>query len=314
MVMENIKNEPLWGNIYSLVMLGDCGSYTAAAERLGITKGAMSQRIAELERMSGITLVQRTTRSVRLTEAGQRLVDTSKNSFKGIERSFLEIKDSVSEPRGLIRVTAPVALGRQQIVPRLAEFFSLYPEIRIELELSDQITSLAQQGFDMAIRHTSAAPDTHVAWTLCETRAILVATRSYLRRNGEPLAPSDLQQHECLHYFRRGELPGWNFIHRKRKGERHYVQPRGPFAANNSEALREAALAGLGIALMPDFSAQADIEKRKLIPVLKDWQTVDAFGDKLFAIRPYSPYLPRSVRVFVDFLREQLKLGFAARR
>lgn len=305
-----MRHEPLWNNIYSLVMLHQCGSYTAAAERMGVTKGAMSQRIAELERISGVALVQRTTRSVRLTEAGRHLVDASQESFDGIERNFLEIKDSASQPRGLIRMTAPVALGRQQIVPRFAAFLARYPEIRIELELSDQLTPLAQQGFDLAVRHASAAPDTHVAWTLCETRALLVASKAYLRRRGEPATPADLREHDCLHYFRRGELPGWNFIHGKKKGPRQHVQPRGPFAANNSEALREAALAGLGIALMPDFSAQADIERGKLVPVLNGWRPVDAFGDKLFAIRPYNPYLPLAVRVFVDFLRDELKAGF----
>ncbi len=309
--MKTLAHEPLWNHIYSLVVLGQCGSYTAAAERMGVTKGAMSQRIAELERLAGVALVQRTTRSVRLTDAGQRLVDTSKHSFDGIEKNFLELIDSASAPRGLIRMTAPVALGRQQLVPRMSAFLKLYPDIRVELELSDQLTPLAQQGFDLAIRHASAAPDTHVAWTLCGTRALLVASKSYLRKRGVPAAPEDLQSHDCLHYFRRGEQPGWNFIHGKREGQRQHIEPRGPFAANNSEALREAALGGLGIALMPDFSAKADIERGKLVVVLPDWQPVDAFGDKLFAIRPYSPYVPLAVKVFVAFLRQQLKDGFA---
>jgi DNA-binding transcriptional LysR family regulator len=309
-MMTILPHEPLWNHIYSLVVLGECGSYTAAAERLGVTKGAMSQRIAELERLAGVALVQRTTRSVRLTEAGQRLVDTSKDAFDGIEKNFLEVIDSASTPRGLIRMTAPVALGRQQLVPRLPAFLQRHPDIRIELELSDQLTPLAQQGFDLAIRHASAAPDTHVAWTLCQTRALLVASKSYLRKRGVPAVPEDLQAHDCLHYFRRGEQPGWNFIHGGQDGQRKHIEPRGPFAANNSEALREAALGGLGIALMPDFSAIADLERGKLVLVLPHWQPVDAFGDRLFAIRPYSPYVPLAVKVFVEYLREQFKAGF----
>ena len=309
--MKTLAHEPLWNHIHSLVILGQCGSYTAAAERIGVTKGAISQRIAELERSAGVALVQRTTRSVRLTEAGQRLVDTSKHAFDDIERNFLEIIDSASTPRGLIRMTAPVALGRQQLVPRLPSFLMRHPNIRIELELSDQLTPLAQQGFDLAIRHASAAPDTHVAWTLCKTRALLVASKSYLRKRGVPSVPEDLQQHDCLHYFRRGEQPGWNFIHAKKQGQRKHIEPRGAFAANNSEALREAALGGLGIALMPDFSAKADLERGKLMTVLPEWQPVDAFGDQLYAIRPYSPYVPLAVKAFVEFLREELKAGFA---
>lgn len=310
--MDTLKNVPLWGHIYSLIVLENAGSYTAAATRLGVSKGAMSQRIAELERNAGVALVQRTTRSVRLTEAGQRLVDLSRNAFEVIQQNFLEIRDSVSEPRGLIRVTAAVALGRQQIAPILAAFLKSYPGIRIELELSDQFTSLAQEGFDLAIRHASSAPDTHIAWTLCETRTILVASNAYLRKRGTPKVPNDLLNHDCLHYFRRGELPTWSFVSRAKKSLRQNVLLNGPFAANNSEALREAALTGLGIALLPDFSAQADIAGGKLKRVLENWESVGAFGEKLYAIRPYSPYLPRAVRVFVDYLRDSLKEGFSS--
>jgi DNA-binding transcriptional LysR family regulator len=281
--------------------------------RLGVTKSAVSQRIAELERAAGVALVQRTTRSVRLTEAGARLVDSSQGAFEGIARNFLEVQDSVGELRGLIRVTAAVALGRQQIVPRLPAFLKTYPGIRVELELSDQVVSLAQDGFDLAIRHADQAPDTHVAWALCEVRTVLVASQAYLDARGHPEVPNDLARHDCLHYFRRGETASWHFASRLRKrAPRQDVVPHGPFAANNSEALREAALAGLGIALLPDFSAQTDLNGGRLVPVLPDWEAVGVFGQKLYAIRPYSPYLPRTVRVFVDYLRDSLREGFSS--
>lgn len=291
-------------------MLGKVGSYTAAATRLEISKSAVSQRIAELEKLAGIALVQRTTRSVRLTEAGQRLVDANQELFASIERNFSQVKDSVSEPRGLVRVTAPVALGRQQIVPRLADFLKLYPSIRVELELSDHLTSLAQEGFDLAIRHTTSAPDTHVAWTLCETQAVLVASEAYLRKNGTPSSPQELSDHACLHYYRRGETPVWRFSHGATDTASITVPPRGSFAANNSEALREAALAGLGIALLPDFSAQRDVLDGKLIQVLPGWRAVGSFGDKLMAIRPYGPYVPKAVTTLVEYLKRELKAGF----
>ncbi|TWG88503.1 DNA-binding transcriptional LysR family regulator [Cupriavidus gilardii J11] len=308
--MDRQKIESLWAHLHSLVVLAEAGSYTAAAAQLGVSKAAMSLRIAELERTAGIPLVQRTTRSVRLTEAGQQLVDETRASFATIERSFVGVRDLGGEPRGLVRMTAPVALGRQQIVPRLPAFLAQYPQVRVELELSDSFASLAREGFDLAVRHTSAAPDTHIAWTLCKTRAALVATRSYLRRHGAPHSPADLSEHQCLHYFRRGEQPTWSFEPIRGNGARQSVAIQGGFAANNSEALRDAALAGLGIALVPDFTAQADLQSGRLVQVLPGWRPTGAFGEHIYAIRPYSPLVPRAVRALVDYLREALRDGF----
>ncbi|MEY5099387.1 MAG: hypothetical protein RJA36_2106 [Pseudomonadota bacterium] len=305
--MESQKVESLWGHLHWLTVLGQQGSYTAAAKRLAVSKAAMSQRIAELERIAGVPLVRRTTRSVRLTEAGQRLVDETRNSFDHIAQAFAEVRDQAAQPRGLLRITAPVALARQQIVPRLASFLARYPEIRIELDLSDRLIALASEGYDLAIRHTETPPDTHVAWRLCPTSSVLVATRSYLRRHGTLLQPEELAQHNCLHYPRPRESPAWTFeaTSGQRLGERLTILVHGSFAANNSEALRDAALSDLGIALLPDFSAQAALESGRLQTVLPEWRPVGAFAGHLYAIRPYAAYVPRSVAVFVQFLREQ---------
>ena len=310
--MDAKKIEALWHHLYSLVIVDATGSYTAAAVRLGLTKGAVSQRITELERASGITLVHRTTRSMQLTEAGKTLVDSVRHSFQDIERSFAGVRDLAETPGGVLRVTAPVALGRQQIVPRLAAFFREFPQVHIELELSDRLVPLAQEGFDLAIRHSASAPETHVAWRLCDTKTVLVASAAYLDARGMPATPQELAQHDCLYYFRRGETPMWSFESRRGTSSRLNVALSGPFAANNSEALRGAALDGLGIALLPDFSASTDLAAGTLVQVLPHWQAVGSFGDTLFAIRPYSPYVPRAVRIFVDFLRDQFRNGFSA--
>lgn len=309
--METKQITSLWAHVHSLDVLAEAGSFTAAAARLGLTKAAMSLRIAELERAAGVALVQRTTRSVRLTEAGQQLVDATHASYANIEQSFASVRDLAHAPSGLVRVTAPVALGRQQLAPRTLTFLKAYPGVRIELELSDRLSSLSREGFDLAIRHSDTAPDTHVAWKLCASVAVLVATREYLRGHGFPRTPEDLKTHACLTYLRRGVAPSWSFEPAQGEGERLAVAIRGTFSANNSEVLRDAALSGLGIALLPDFSAQADLMKGKLVRVLPDWRPVGAFGQSIFALRPYSPYVPRSVRAYVDFLRRELHTGFA---
>ena len=311
--MEQQKAESLWTHLHWLIVLGQQGSYTAAAARLGVSKAAMSQRIAELERAAGVPLVRRTTRSMRLTEAGQQLVDQTREPFEQIAHSFLKAQDHAGEPRGLVRVTAPVALGRQQLLPRLADFLLAHPAIRIEMELSDRLSSLATEGFDLAVRHAAAPPDTHVAWRLCDTRSVLVASRAYLRRRGTPRAPAMLAEHDCLHYPRGQETNVWSFEPRgarARRAERVTVPIAGPLAANNSEALRDAAQAGLGIALLPDFSAQSGMQAGKLVEVLPEWQPTGAFADRIYAIRPYSLHIPRAVNLFVNHLRESLGGGF----
>lgn len=310
--MESRKIEGLWAHVHALTVLGEQGSYTAAAQRLGISKAAMSQRVAELERAAGVPLVSRTTRSVRLTEAGQQLVDSTQPAFAQIARSFEGVRDLAGEPRGRLRLTAPVALARQQLVPRLPQFLRAHPAVRVELEMSDRLIPLAQEGFDLALRHSASVPDTHVAWTLCRTESVLVASPAYLAQRSTPGHPQDLSAHDCLHYLRPQDTPAWSFLRRgARVGDKLTVPVQGPFAANNSEALREAALGDLGIALLPDFSAQAALQRGTLVRVLPQWQPVGAFGDQLFAVRPYSPQVPRSVQAFVAFLREAFRGGFA---
>lgn len=304
--MKEHQKELLWSHIYWLGTLGAAGSYTAAARRLGVSKGAVSLRIAELEQLSGVALVRRTTRSVRLTEAGQALVDGTRQAFLAIEQNFHSIRDLADEPRGVVRVTAPVALGRQKIIPLIGAFLQDCPDVRIEIELSDHLSSLAQEGFDLAIRHASQVPETHVAWLLRPTTTLLVATPAYLADRGTPKAPEDLAGHNCLYYLRSAPSPAWSFARVRRPEERRSVALRGNFCANNSEALRELALAGQGIALLPDFSAQDDVDAGTLVQVLPGWKPVGAFGDAIYAIRPYSAYVPRAVRAFVEHLKAQL--------
>jgi DNA-binding transcriptional LysR family regulator len=255
--------------------------------------------------------VRRTTRSVGLTQAGQQLADETRPAFEQIEQSFAGIRDLAGTPRGLVRVTAPVALGRQHIAPTLPGFLQQWPEIRLELDLSDRFVNLAQEGFDLAVRHTQAPPETHVAWLLCPSRSLLVASSDYLRRAGRPEQPSDLSRHACLLYLREGTGQSWSFERGSgRKVERAVVNVNGPLRANNSEVLRDAVLGGLGIGLLPDFSAAGHLGPKQLVPLLPQWRPLGFFGDGIYAIRPWSPQVPRAVQCFVDHLRRALAEGF----
>jgi DNA-binding transcriptional LysR family regulator len=290
-------------------------SYTQAAKRLGISKASASMRITELERAAGVALVRRSSRSVALTEAGQQLVDDVQLAFARIEQGFNGVRDLVGQPRGLVRVSAPVALGRQVIAPLLPQFLQRYPDIRLELDLNDRLVNLAQEGFDLAIRHTQAPPETHVAWELCPTRSWLVASAAYLQQHGTPAHPSELERHRCLAYLRGGAAQRWDFeraLPRKR-AEHVSVAVGGPFKANNSELLREAALAGLGIALLPDFSCAEALQAGELVALLPEWRPVGFFGERIYALRPFAAaQLPRALQCFVDHLRQRLGAGLAA--
>lgn len=311
--MDIRKIDALFSHVHWLGVLGSAGSYTAAAQRLAVSKAAMSQRIVELERAVGVPLVQRTTRSVRLTEAGSQLVEATRPAFEQIERSFDGVRDLAATPRGVLRVSAPVALGRQQVGPALEGFSLQYPEVRVDLDLSDQLVNLAHEGFDLAVRHISAPPENHVAWKLCDTRTLLVAGSTYLRRRGVPEHPDELAGHDCLAYLRGGSAV-WQFERgdTAAEPERASVVVQGPLRANNSELLRDAVLAGMGIAQVPDFSAAAALRAGRLREVLPEWRPVGFFGDAVFAIRPWSPTTPRSVRVLVQHLRDALADGFGS--
>jgi DNA-binding transcriptional LysR family regulator len=303
---------PEFADLHLLTVLGETRSYTQAARRLGISKASVSTRIADLERAAGVPLVRRTTRSVGLTQAGQQLAEETRGSFEKIAQSFAGIRDLAGNPRGLVRVTAPVALGRQHVAPMLPAFLLRYPEIRLELDLNDRLANLPQEGFDLAIRHTQSPPETHVAWQLCASRSLLVASADYLRRHGQPGHPGDLAQHACLPYLRETAGQSWSFERGSgRKAERVVVAVDGPLRANNSEVLREAVLGGLGIGLLPDFSAAAHLGPRQLVAVLPEWRPLGFFGEGIYAIRPWAPQVPRAVQCLVDHLRAAFAKGFA---
>jgi len=310
--MKSTTSPALWAHVQALGVIAQCGSYTQAAQRLGLSKAAVSQRIAELERALGVPLLTRTTRSVRLTEAGRTLVEDTAASYAQIEHSLAAVRDLAARPQGLLRVTAPVALGRQQIAPQLEGFLRAWPGVRIELDLSDRLANLAHEGYDLAVRHTGTPPDNHVAVKLCGSRTLLVATPAYLKRRGEPAEPAELAGHDCLPYLRPGPAV-WPFERARARGsepERQRVTVAGPLRANNSEVLRDAVLSGLGIGLLPDFSAAAALRAGRLRELLPGWRPVGFFGDAVWALRPWSPQVPRAVRALVEHLRGALADGF----
>lgn len=298
-------------DLHMLTVIAETRSLTQAARRLGVAKSSVSMRLKDLERALGMPLVRRTTRSITLTPAGQQLVGETRGSFAHIEQGVSGVKDLAGAARGLVRVSAPVALGRQHVAPAIPALLRRYPDIRLELDLTDRFVNLVQEGFDLAIRHASRVPESHIATPLCESRSVLLASPDYLARHGVPEHPAQLARHECLLYLRDG-TSSWSFERTASRGrvERVSVPVRGPLKANNSEVLREAVSGGLGIGMLPDFTAWGDAASRDLVQVLPAWRPVGFFGERLQAIRPWAPRTPRAVQCVIDHLRQALGGGF----
>src|SRR5690606_15441849 len=200
------------------------------------------------------------------------------------------VHDLTGAPRGTLRVTAPVALGRQHISPSLGSFLLRYPDVRLELELTDRIVNLAHEGFDLAIRHTRHIPDNFVVWELARSRSALVGTDAYLARKGLPRHPTDLTHHDCVLYT---GSPRSIAFQKEGSDLTVYadVQPR--FTANNSEVLREVVLSGAALGLLPDFSLKGGQES-PLQQVLPEWSVQGYFGVHILAVRPFSPQIGRA--------------------
>lgn len=261
-------------------------------------------RIAALERAVGVPLVRRSTRRVTLTEAGRQLVDEVSPAFARITSSYHAAHDLTGTPRGSLRITAPVALGRQHISPSLGAFLLRYPEVSLELELTDRLVNLAHEGFDLAIRHARSIPDDYVVWELAHSESVLAASEAYLERRGRPERPSDLASHDCVLYM--GSPRSMAFQRKDDPAMQVRVDVRGAFTANNSEVLRDVILAGAGVGLLPDFSFTG-AAAQGLVRVLPEWSVEGYFGSHILAVRPFSPRVPLAVHCLVEHLQEVLR-------
>jgi DNA-binding transcriptional LysR family regulator len=282
------------------VAVVECESFSAAARRLGITKSAVSKRISQLESSLGVQLLQRTTRSLSLTEAGEQYFGYARNACLVAQEGEDAVTRLQGQPQGSLRISVPMVFGRLHVAPLIAHFLATYPEIEINMMMDDQLVDLVEGGYDLAIRIGRLADSSLIARRIAPCHSLLCATPSYLARCGTPTDLEQLAQHNCLFYsyFRGGSE--WQF-----EGPAGAVrfQPRGNYQVNNSEALREALLGGLGICQMPTFIVGDDIAQGRLVEVLPAYKLPE---HAIYAVYPQRKYLPAKVLAFVDFLLAQL--------
>jgi DNA-binding transcriptional LysR family regulator len=284
------------------------GSFAGAAKRLGVTSSVASKHVAKLEKALGVRLLNRSTRKLSLTEAGAAYYEHCARIVDEIESSKTAIAQLQAAPRGQLRVTAPVTFANTRLGPILREFFERYPDIQIDLNASNRVVDLAEEGFDVAVRIARTLPPNVVARELRRVRWHLCGSPEYLEREGTPTHPANLSRHNCLTFpTAAGQPTTWHFA---RGGERVEVPVHGSLQANMVEALHDLVLNGTGLTLLPGYIAGKDIRDGKLRPVLADWEIET--GSSLYAVYLPTRYLAPKVRVFVDFLVE--KFGAKAPR
>ena len=281
------------------VAVMETGSFSAAAARLGTSSGQASKLVARLEADLGVRLLNRTTRAIAATEVGRAYFERVRgliDDFDSLDRS---VKDAGRSPRGQVRLTAPLTFGTTQLVVALNCFAERFGDISLDVQFSDRVVNLVDEGFDAAVRVGRPGDSSLIARKLCEARVVVVASPAYLQRRGHPSVPGDLAAHDCIIDTNFQDPTQWRFS----TAEGPMTAPvTGRLRYSNAEACLRAAEQGLGIAHLPDFVAAASLRAGRVQGIL------GAFEDLpigVFAIYPPGRHLAAKVRVLVDFLVER---------
>jgi DNA-binding transcriptional LysR family regulator len=283
------------------VKVAQAGSLSAAAQTLGFSKSTVSKHLSALEEHLGVLLVNRTTRRLSLTELGAAYRDHAQRILAEIEETELAIQEHTVEPKGRLKVSAPMSFGILHLAPLLPGFMTAHPRIEVELSLDDRRIDLIDDGFDLAIRIGRLEDSTLLARRLASVHFVCAAADRYLDRHRPIAHPDDLAAHNCLRYTLGRQPHDWHF---SRGEEASVVKVSGTLAANNGDALREAAVGGLGIIYQPVFIIDADLRARRLKPLLEDWRTPTI---DIHAVFPEQRRLQPKLRRFVDYLADAFK-------
>ncbi|MDD5029185.1 MAG: LysR family transcriptional regulator [Rhodoferax sp.] len=277
----------------------DCGSFSGAARQLGLTPSAVSRQIARLEGVLRVQLLVRTTRKLSLTEAGNAAYLRCQDMVAAA-REVLALSDThTATPRGLVRVSMPKAFGRLVVHPLMPAFLRQYPEVDVQLIITDRTVDLFEEGIDLAICITETPPLGLAGRPLLRIRHMVCASPAYLAAHGTPTHPRDLAQHSCLYLGENALDRHWRF---GRAGEEISVKVSGRYVANHSEVRLEGALQALGIASLPEFTAQASLAAGTLVPVLADWQHLTHYAGTAWLLYPPNRFLAAKLRVWIDYL------------
>ena len=272
------------------------GSYAEAGRALGLTRSAVSKAVMELEQVLGARLLDRTTRRVSPTEAGRAYYERCVDILASIEETELRVSRLHDEPRGVLRINAPMSFGIRYLGAAIADFMAGYPDLKVEMTLNDRFIDPIEEGADVTIRIAVLESSSLIARKLAPSRRVLVAAPGYLERHGEPSRPEDLASHRCLNFGHTTMLQRWQL---SRQGETVSVPIRSVLCSNNGDVLRDAAVRGQGITKLPTFIVGEDIKAGRLAVVMRDFPPTDLGIHALYAP---NRYLAAKTRVLIDFL------------
>lgn len=275
------------------------GSFAEAARRLGVTRSAISKAITQLEQELGARLLDRTTRRVTPTEAGLAYYERCLAILAQIAETEAQISRLHDEPKGLLKVNAPMSFGTLYLGQAVADFMDRYRELKVELMLTDRMIDPLEEGVDVTVRIGAMVDSSLIARRISTARVLLVASPDYIARHGAPTEPGDLTAHKCLHYGHSTTVPRWQLTD---NGEPLSVPVAACLSSNNGDTLRDAAVKGIGIARLPSFIVASDVAAGRLVPVLTAYPPQDLTIHALYAP---NRFLAAKSRVFIDFLVER---------
>jgi len=274
------------------------GSLSAAARELGMSPALVSRRLAALEARLGVRLINRTTRSLHLTDEGAAYYETCTRLLAEIEEADAAVSAGRADPRGILRVALPASFGNQHVAPLMPRFVARYPDVQLSLSLSDRNVNVVEEGFDLAIRIADLADSSLAARKLAPNRRVVCASPAYLQRHGTPRTPEDLAQHNCL----TTTDFSMNWDYRDPDGKPGSMRVTGRYACDNWEVIRDWAVAGLGIALKSTWDVRRHLEDGSLVSLLPGYTF--ATDVAIYAVYPHRRHLPAKTRAFIEFLAE----------
>jgi DNA-binding transcriptional LysR family regulator len=283
----------------AFVAVIDKGNFVSAAEMLDTSTAAISRQISGLESHLGARLMHRTTRRLSLTDAGQEFYSRSQAILNDVAEAEAVVGEQVLQPKGTLRISAPLSYGIHRLGPLLTEFRKRYPELQLDIDLSDRVVDLANEGIDVALRISRSLTSQLIARKLHDIPMVVCASPTYLKQHGTPQTPDDLTQHEILNYSYLSTGDNWSFTHKN--GDEITIRVHPQVHATNGDILKLLALTNGGVICQPNFILEKELDNGSLIHLLKDW-SMDPFS--LYALYLSRKHLSAKVRAFIDYMVE----------